>query len=544
MANGRIGNEVIGPEQEKFRLEAYIGGGAFGEVYKASGLTSGRVVAIKMAPQHKLSDPTTLAFRTVLNETRTEMLKVNHPNVVRVLYTDSGTDLSIGPYVIMEYVDGGNLQKLLDEHSSKSEPLTLDKAVALMRGIALGAQAINEQLIHRDIKPDNILLDDSSDTPRPRIADFGIAKIAVELTRPETFKGIQAIWYMAPEVWRDERHTTKIDVYSVGLVFYQILTLEHPLLAHVTEPWDLVKWQRTHLNVPCPDVRSARPEVPLSLARLLLRMTDKSPGNRPDWNEVLDGLNLTTTQPKKRVAVDPNLLAAFRQHADERLREEHQQSKAEIERRQQAEVKATRSKEYVQSAKRLLTQFDDIIESLNEQETTYQIQLQVVPQLDNQPLQRRYVLPNHRRIECFTSVYTGGQQSPRGQILGGGYVGIAGGLSANLLLLGNPDDIASARWWSVTTTVMALIAGNARLKFYQEAGLREEDIIFQEHMSREAWTRDAITHFGFKDINKFFDEFISGISGMHVYSFNMHADAISAFTNILMLGLRMPRPRQ
>jgi hypothetical protein len=64
MADGRIGTEVIGPEKEKFRLEAYLGGGAFGEIYKASGLISGSVVAVKMAPQHKLSDPTTLAFRT------------------------------------------------------------------------------------------------------------------------------------------------------------------------------------------------------------------------------------------------------------------------------------------------------------------------------------------------------------------------------------------------------------------------------------------------------------------------------------------------
>jgi serine/threonine protein kinase len=144
MANGRIGAEVTGLGQEKFRLDSFIGGGSFGEVYKATGLTSGMIVAVKVVPEHKLSDPTTLAFRTVLNETRAEMLKVNHPNVVRMLYADSGTDPSIGPYVIMEYVDGGNVHMLLDRRSRNSEHFTLDEAVALMRGIALGAQAINE----------------------------------------------------------------------------------------------------------------------------------------------------------------------------------------------------------------------------------------------------------------------------------------------------------------------------------------------------------------------------------------------------------------
>jgi serine/threonine protein kinase len=543
MAEGRIGIVLAGPDDETFHLDSYLGGGAFGKVYKASGLTSGKTVAIKMAPEDKLSDPTTLAFRTVLNETRKEMLRVNHPNVVRVLYADSGTDPNIGPYIIMEYVEGGNLQKLLEERRIDSKPFTQDEAVALMRGIALGAQAINEQLIHRDIKPDNILLDGPPDSPRPRIADFGIAKIAVELTRPETFKGIQAIWYMAPEVWKDEKHTTKIDVYSAGLVFYEILTLEHPLLAYVADPWDLIRWRTAHLSVACSDVRSSRVDLPLSLARLLLRMTDKSPGNRPDWNQVLDGLDLTSPQSRRKVELDPSLLAAFKQHANERLREEHEQSKAELERQRKAEIDGSRRAEYLHSATRLLTQFDEIIEALNEQEPSYAIQLQGVPPPGGESLIRSYVLPNDRRLECLISGYTGGVQSPRGPILGGGYIGISGGLSANVLLLGQPDDIAAARWSAVETNVMALIQDRERERLYGEAGLHTDEILFVEHMNRDPWAQDTATHFGFKDVSRFFTEFLSGISAMHVYSFNVQ-DPIRAFTDILMLGLRMPRLRR
>lgn len=541
MADGRIGTVVMGSNQEKFHLDSYIGGGSFGEVYKASGLTSGMTVAVKMAPEDKLSDPTTLAFRTVLNETRAEMLKVNHPNVVRVLYADPGTDTKIGPYVIMEYVDGGNLQELLAERSRASKRFALDEAITLMGGIVLGAQAINEHLIHRDIKPDNILLDGKPDALRPRIADFGIAKVVLEMTRPETFKGIQSIWYMAPEVWRDEKHTPKIDVYSVGLVFYQILTLEHPLLAFVSDSWDLIKWRAAHLYELCADVRSTRDDVPLPLARLLLRMTDKSAGNRPDWDKVLDSLDLSNAQPPKKVDVDPRLLAAFKQHANEGLREERERSKVELERQRKREIDGARSQEYVRSATRLLTQFDEIIEVLNEQEPDYAIQLQGVPPPGGESLMRSYVLPNDRRIECLFSGYTGGMQSPRGSILGGGYIGIAGALSVNAVLLGQAEDIASANWSAIEATVMALIAGNARLKWYQEAGLTEEEIRFQEHMNRDTWARDTPTHFGFKEIGRFFNEFIRGISAMHVYSFNVNPDPVNSFTEILMLSLRMPR---
>lgn len=538
MADTRIGTEVAGPNQEKFRLNSFIGGGAFGKVYKASGLASGISVAVKMAPEDKLSDPTTLAFRTVLNETRAEMLKVIHPNVVRVLYADPGTETNIGPYIIMEYVDGGNLQKLLDDRSRALTPFTLDEALALMGGITLGAQAINEYLIHRDIKPDNILLDELPDSLRPRIADFGIAKVAVESTRPETFKGIQSIWYMAPEVWRDEKHTPKIDVYSAGLVFYQILTLEHPLLAYVSDSWDLIKWRGAHLFEICPDVRSIRDEVPLAVARLLLRMTDKAPGNRPDWNNVLESLDLTTATPKKKTELDPRLLAVFKQQADAGLREAHEQSKAELERQRKAEIDAAHREEYLHSAKHLMMEFDEIVAALNEQEPDYAIQI-----YDAMSLIRRYELPNHRRLECLFSEYTGGMQSPRGLILGGGYIGIAGSLSVNVLLLGQADDIASSNWSAVEATIMALIGGNARLKWYGEAGLTSDDISFQEHMNHEAWSRDAVTHFGFKELGRFFNEFISGISAMHVYSFNVNSDPINAFTEILMLGLRMPKAR-
>lgn len=532
MANKRIGIEIAGENGERFRLESRLGNGSFGEVYKAVSLISGTIVAVKMVPPQKLNDPSTLAVRTVLNESRADMVKVNHPNVVRVLHVDSGTDPTVGPYVIMEYVNGGTVHALLDRQRDESKQLTLDSATTLMRGIALGIQAVNEHLVHRDIKPDNILLD-SADTPRPRIADFGIAKPASESTRPETFKGIQHIWYMAPEVWRGETNTRKIDVYSAGLVFYEILTLEHPFLSHVSERFDLVRWREVHLSVPTPDVRAVRPEVPLSLARTLIRMTDKSPGNRPDWEDVLNGLSLQTSPPKPMVMLNPQLLTESKRLAEERFREDRVKSLAELETQQKAERSAARREESTQSAKRLFARFDAIVDTLNEQNANYPIQT-----TGDGVVSREYTLPNNRQFQCEMFGYSERvAQHPGAQLLRAGHMGTDGGLSANMVLLGHPDNVASANWFGIQVTVNAILNGQDRLSRYMEAGLTEETIKFVEFMEDDHfWRRDIPSFFGIKRADVFYEQY-GRSSG--TYQFNTMPDILESFQTLLLAGLKM-----
>lgn len=527
----RIGTHLSGAGSESFRIEARIGNGSFGEVYRAIGAESGTIVAVKMVAEDKLLKPSTLSVETVLNEGRVAMLQVKHPNVVRVLHVDSGTDATVGPYVMMEYVDGGNLQELLNQHQNDGKQLTIEESLSIMKGIAFGSQAINEYLIHRDIKPDNILIDGTSDERVPRIADFGIAKIASDPTRPETFKGIQAVWYKAPEVWRQEKNTNKIDVYSVGLVFYQILTLSHPLLSSVPDPADWVQWREAHLTVSCPDVRGVRTDVPLSLSKLMLRMTDKSPGNRPGWDEVIATLNQqATVQPP---AIDPQLIAAMKNLADERFRNQQKKTEAELAREREAERNQARAEEFRQSSRRLLAQFDEIIEVLNQQDGIDPIRI-----AGDGIVSRVFALPNGRRVVCNTF---GLNQKMERPVLGGGYLGVEGGLSANLLLMGQPDDIASGTWSAVEVTVMALIAGEARLKWYREARLSDAKIRFVEFFDgNEPWRRDSPSFFGFEDADLFYEHYTRGNRAMHVYSFSLRPDVIGTFSDIVRLGLRMP----
>jgi len=540
MTNERLGMEISGPNAEQFRIEARLGNGSFGVVYKAVGLASGLAVAVKMIPREKLNDPSTLSKRTVLNEVRLAIMMVNHPNVVRVLHVDEGTDTETGPIIMMEYVEGGTLHQYLDLKRNNNESLTLDEALVLMRGIALGAQAINEHLVHRDIKPDNILLEGPAVAPRPRIADFGIAKVALEQTRPDTFKGVQHVWYMAPEVWRREKNTPMIDVYSVGLVYYEIMTLSHPHLSRVSDPSDWTEWREVHLNTPCPDVRESRADVPLSLAKLLLRMTDKSPGNRPGWDEILDRLNVSGSQPKSQATIDPQLIAAFKRQANERFREDKERMTADLTRQQKYECDSARLEEYKQSAIRLLGSFDEIIEALNQHEPIYPIQDRAT-----RDLSRTFLLLNERELRCeIFGFLSDPLKTPSYQILGGGYVGVAGGLSVNLALFGSPDDVATAKWSAVEANVTAIIYGQKRLDLYREARLSDDMIRFLEYVDHEQmWRRDCPTFFGFEDADLFYKHFASGISAMHVYSFRVRPDVIDAFNEVLRIGLRMPPKR-
>ncbi|MFY9621553.1 MAG: serine/threonine-protein kinase [Pyrinomonadaceae bacterium] len=533
MARKRIGRRITGPNGEAFELKSRLGNGAFGEVFKATGVESNAYVAVKMVPPNKLNDPQALAVRTVLNETKVEMLKVDHPNVVRVLHVDAGSDASLGPYLIMEFIAGGNLQNLVDAKRSKSSQFTFEEALSLMRSIAMGAQAVNEHMIHRDIKPDNILIDNGGATPVPKLADFGLARIASEYTRAETFKGIQMFWYKAPEVWRQEKNTFKIDVYSVGLVFYQLLTLEHPLMQFVSQPYDADRWREVHLTTPCPDVRSKRADVPLNLAKLLLRMVDKSAGNRPNWDEVISDLTLKQAVAASAVQLNSHLLAAVQNQANERFRDEQNRTANALAREKEMERKQARQEEIKQSGLRMLARFDEVIAAINEHEATYPIQI-----LGEGTLKRDYVLSNGRtlHVEIFGGV---SGKHPQNRLLAAGYIGVEGGLSANLILTGQLDDIPSALWSAMEVTVMALIYGEARLKLYREAGLSDSTIRYAEFMNgNEPWRRDSPSYFGFRTPNLLIKHF--GFPGMDVYQLQT-SDLDRVFNDVLMLGIRMPR---
>jgi serine/threonine-protein kinase len=247
---------------ERYRVVALAGRGGMGEVYRAEDLKLSQIVAIKFLPASLSRDAGALArFHSEVRIAR----QVSHPNVCRVF--DIGDTDGI-PFLTMEYVDGEDLASLI----RRIGRVSTDKAIEIARQVCAGLAAAHERgVIHRDLKPANVMLDSSG---RIRITDFGLAALAASLEASDVKAGTPA--YMAPEQLEGKEVTVKSDLYSLGLVLYEILTGKRAFNA-ATLP-ELIKQRESSAPTnPSALVRDLDPLV----ERVILRCLAKDPAQRP-----------------------------------------------------------------------------------------------------------------------------------------------------------------------------------------------------------------------------------------------------------------------
>src|SRR6202166_261527 len=194
----------------RYRIVALLGKGGMGEVYRADDLTLGQPVALKFLPDEAARDQGLL--ERFKNEVRIAR-RVSHPNVCRVY--DVG-DVEGHNFFTMEYVDGEDLASLLRRIGRLPEDKALDIARQLCAGLAA---AHTKGVLHRDLKPANIMLDGRGQVV---ITDFGLAGVADQIQGAEVRSGTPA--YMAPEQLAGKAVSTRSDIYSLGLVLYEVFT--------------------------------------------------------------------------------------------------------------------------------------------------------------------------------------------------------------------------------------------------------------------------------------------------------------------------------
>ena len=204
--------------QGKYKLERLINKGGFAPVFQATEEFVGRSVAIKMIP--KASYPQNRQ-RYLLTEMQTMGMTWGHPNIVAIHTVEPGDDECFA-YIVMEYVDGDNLSHILS-----NDPLPQFRAITVALDICRGLIfAHKHSIIHRDIKPQNIMI--TSDQTA-KITDFGVARILEEASQyAGTVTGTRK--YMAPEQY-EGNYDTRVDLYSTGMIIYEMLTGKYPFLA-------------------------------------------------------------------------------------------------------------------------------------------------------------------------------------------------------------------------------------------------------------------------------------------------------------------------
>jgi serine/threonine-protein kinase len=243
---------------DRYELEELVGSGGMSSVYRAHDRLLERTVALKILhEQYTRDDDYVERFR---REARS-VAQLTHPNIVTVI--DRG-EQDGRQFIVFEYVDGENLKELLDREGPLSPPEAIELGLQVAHGLAF---AHSQGLVHRDVKPQNVLLDGDG---RAKVTDFGIARsLDVEgVTITGTVMGTSN--YIAPEQARGQPVDEQTDVYSLGCVLYELLAGEVPY-----DGDNFVSVAMRHVNDPVPSVAEVRPDVPSRLDEAIQRAMAK-----------------------------------------------------------------------------------------------------------------------------------------------------------------------------------------------------------------------------------------------------------------------------
>ncbi|HEU4392761.1 MAG TPA: protein kinase [Solirubrobacterales bacterium] len=259
----------------RYKLEAKLGSGGMSTVYLARDATLDRAVAVKV--MHREMSEQADQLERFRQEARA-VAKLSHPNVVAVI--DAGEDGG-HPYIVFEYVEGETLKQRIGRLGALDPQEALAYAIEIARGLTV-AHARN--MVHRDIKPQNVLIDAEG---RAKLTDFGISRQLEQDGMTATGRVLGTTDYVAPEQAMGHGVDPRSDIYSLGVVLYEMLIGQVPFHAD-----SQVGVAMKHVNEELPDVQQRRPEVSAAAALVVERATAKDPAQRyQEVGEMIDDLS-------------------------------------------------------------------------------------------------------------------------------------------------------------------------------------------------------------------------------------------------------------
>lgn len=260
-------SDLTGKTIGKYQIISQLGRGGMAEVYKAYQTNLDRHVALKLMHAFLVDDKDFIAR---FEREAKNVAALRHPNIVQVYDFDVINGM---PYMVMEFVEGPSLKGYLEDLAHQGQTLALDEAIRIISevGEAL-AYAHQRGMIHRDVKPANVMMDI---TGRVILTDFGIAKIVTGPSYTATGATIGTPAYMSPEQGLGRAGDHRADIYSLGVMLYQLVTGQLPYDADTP-----LAVMLKHVNDPLPIPRSVKPDLPEGVERIILKSMAKSAEER------------------------------------------------------------------------------------------------------------------------------------------------------------------------------------------------------------------------------------------------------------------------
>ena len=248
---------------DRYEVIKSIGEGGMANVYLAHDLILDRDVAVKVLRGDLAGDE---KFVRRFQREALSASSLSHPNIVEMydVGEDNGTY-----YIVMEYIDGKTLKQLIKKRGALTLSECIDIMVQLTDGID---QAHESYIIHRDLKPQNIMIQDSGEI---KITDFGIAMALNNTQLTQTNSVMGSVHYLPPEQASGKGATVKSDIYSMGILFYELLTGNLPFRGD-----NAVEIAFKHIKNDIPSIRESNPSIPQSIENIVLKATAKNPKNR------------------------------------------------------------------------------------------------------------------------------------------------------------------------------------------------------------------------------------------------------------------------
>lgn len=382
----RTGSVLAGEQnQNQYEVKRFIDNGMNGEVYEILDHSDMSIKAAKVSANSLMLEREAEAAKRII-----------HPNVARYFeYREAVVDDSEVHYIVMEYLPDGDLRRRLSQQQEKGELFGLELLLGWMLQLASGLRAINEVIVHRDIKPENILfLKDIL-----KISDFGLSKYVEDTTRVETYKGEGTYPYMAPETWQLSHQSFQTDIYSLGIMFYELVTLQRPFEA---QNW--LAWSQEHRFTVLPHAIEKNSQIGYVLDGMIQRMMEKEPSGRYQSAEeilqVIEQCSVSTTE-KRPTTIPDTLVAAARQKYDSENKKTQAQ-KLEQDRKQELNQK------FIYGFQELVGRLDGIVNELNQQIQVRPIQRSVSPKhqdrIDFQYYDRSLIISALPLIDNISSI--------------------------------------------------------------------------------------------------------------------------------------------